>query len=167
LREENAKIFSQCDESRPSCTKCRDFGFSCDYRSPAQDCQLSVETVANFTVDIYKSAPEFRTLTLDAINAQLRSRAQSYMKANEVLQLDANDFAVLNTFQTRTLFTICVEETVPMYRNELVRLACQVRTIDPCFVINTKKFTEALLLDAYGTWNGKYAYEDTRTFSVK
>jgi hypothetical protein len=114
----------QCDEGRPSCAKCRSYGFCCNYSTTTEGFQLSIENVS--TITAINPALGVQGLTIDMINAQLRQRAQSYIKASEMFQLDANDFATFNTFQTRTVNTIGAEETAQIYGTEVVRLACQV-----------------------------------------
>jgi hypothetical protein len=147
--------------------KCRAFGFSCDYRFPAQDFQLSVETVSNIAVGMQKSAQMVEELNLDMINAQLRLGPQRYMKVSEVHQLNVDDLAMLNTFQNKTVLTIGTDQTMLMYRNEIVRLACQVSIVCPDLVVNANPVFKAPFHDAHGAWDGMYAYKDSQPISIK
>jgi hypothetical protein len=109
-------------------------------------------------IALVKSTHGGEELNLDMINKQLRTREQDFMIVSEVLQLDASDLATLKTFQTRTVITIGSEESVQLYRRELVKLGCQVRTNQVNALATNKIKLKAFILDAHDSWHDSSAH---------
>jgi hypothetical protein len=49
-----------------------------------------------------------------------------YLKRNDFYQLRDQDLQLLSKFQTRTVFTITFYKSLPIYQNEIIKLACAV-----------------------------------------
>jgi hypothetical protein len=45
----------------------------------------------------------------------------------EIYRLRDQDLELLSKFQTRTVFTITFDKSLPIYQNEIVKLACAVK----------------------------------------
>ncbi|EGE79763.2 hypothetical protein BDDG_02704 [Blastomyces dermatitidis ATCC 18188] len=136
----------KCDEGRPGCQKCASFGVSCSYEPGAADLQPS--RASTFQSDGYgflqfqnlsapvprKSPCSLNDTILSMINtsqaAAFSPRPRDYDSIHSAVpqrpyQLREHDLELLSIFQARTACSIGTDATLPIYRREFIRLACQ------------------------------------------
>ncbi|KAG0645222.1 Sterol regulatory element-binding ECM22 [Hyphodiscus hymeniophilus] len=113
LRRVKAK---QCDEARPMCVKCTDYGVSCNYSdSKAPDLQISFHGFAAPVLQMIK-LPRTQLVSPPIIMDNFQPSS---------FQLDRQMLDRLGRFRTRTVFSIGDKEIAKLYQKEAVELACR------------------------------------------
>jgi len=115
----------KCDENKPMCDKCQEFGVSCNFNPAIPDLQPRPAEVNVVCMDMVfeESLTLANGVTLDMIDISLR-RDTSVIPGKRAKPFDCFDLARLERFQTRTVLTIGTKSTSGLFRKELVRLAC-------------------------------------------
>jgi hypothetical protein len=108
------------------------YGVFCDYDSQSSDLQLSVDGVTNFQT-VKKPPSSLTLITLDPISPLTMQNSSKTLRRNEMYQLMDQDLELLSKFQTRTVFTITFDKSLPIYQNEIIKLACTVSDYFPLY----------------------------------
>lgn len=121
---------SQCDEAKPKCSKCVDYGVDCGY-DPVAEGELQISIAGTSVLDVPQTTigatPSFSSSGLNMIN---RSLANGYVEFPLLTyQLSGSDFATLQRFQIRTVSTIATANTWRVFQAEMVRLASCVSDV--------------------------------------
>lgn len=125
-------IVLQCDESKPGCKKCIQFGISCNYGSTESvstgEMIISLgSTSPPIEVVEPSKAPVSMTQTmLDLINYSLRESPTGRAQGSQVFQLRKNDLEILGRFTDRSILTVGTDTIKYLFQAEAARLACLV-----------------------------------------
>jgi hypothetical protein len=131
----------QCDEIRPECKKCINFGVTCNYDTKTPDLQMSLGRAAPAVIDnlahkvhAHKVAAKKPTtqFTNPAIFGQgvfdfSAILAPSF--ASESILLDKDSLGLLDRFKNRTISTLGTSRTAPIYKDVSLREAFAVRLL--------------------------------------
>ncbi|KAL2423468.1 hypothetical protein ABEF95_000923 [Exophiala dermatitidis] len=123
----------KCDEKKPECRKCIDFGVICNYGPDVPDLEpragaREVGCINDATIE--KSTLSGNGPILETINASLQmdtSPAMSSIYARG--QFDYSDLARMHRFQTRTVLSLGTRGTCYHFQKEIVEVACQHRFV--------------------------------------
>ena len=120
---------AQCDEAKPRCKKCLEYGVACNY-GPAGGVSTG-ELVLSFGGVSHiepprKAAVSTNQTMMDMINYSLRQSPTSAQGVALVYQLDMDDMQLLDKFHSRTVLSIGTDKTRSLYQAESFRLACMV-----------------------------------------
>lgn len=113
----------KCDEARPECTHCLDFGVSCNYDPKVPDLQLR-RGAAIYINAIGSASPSVHESMLSMINASDQRNRAVGKKADGPFRFDTQDLERLGRFQNRTVLTIGTKRTAEVYHATLIHLAC-------------------------------------------
>lgn len=123
----------QCDEGKPECEKCRNYGVSCNYDgTETENLQLSGEGAffiepaipavpqppADMEVELPPTPPS------DFILGMLGYPLKMY-DSDEVYHMKPSDLDLLQWFHERTVLTMGTAETVHVYKDLMVVVGCQ------------------------------------------
>ena len=118
----------KCDEGKPRCKKCAAFGVVCNYDGRNAVLQLSSDRA--FNLDILETFPHPLNRTIPSIIApSLKQQLVKTFESSLSCPLEEQDLELLSKFQARTVFTISTNTSLPIYQNEIIKLACLVRTL--------------------------------------
>ncbi|TVY35114.1 Sterol uptake control protein [Lachnellula occidentalis] len=120
----------KCDEVRPECKKCIDFGVTCNYDLKIPDLQMVFDRPANTNdVDARKAVkkpflvnPALCGNGVAKIPAVL-TPIISVSDGHSGFDLDNHGVGLLNRFHTRTILTLGSAKTAPIYQDISVREA--------------------------------------------
>jgi hypothetical protein len=142
----------KCDERRPGCQKCRDFGVACTYDGKVS--ALSFAGESSFSLNAL-SAPSpakanTRRQSLDVVEIRQLSRSQRLSESSAVLaQLTGlpsppdsdgggsnqgfgrSELEIFQRFNERTVLSVGSSQTAKIYQREIIQLACCVRSVCP------------------------------------
>ncbi|KAJ9137444.1 Alpha-galactosidase [Pleurostoma richardsiae] len=116
----------KCDESKPGCKRCHQFGVVCNYgpmsASTAGELLISFDGAAKMEVSpiVPLSA---RDTALSMINTLLKGYPHTSGTWMPPYQLNRRDLATLDRFWSRTILTMGTEETRSLFQRESCRLA--------------------------------------------
>lgn len=121
----------KCNESRPMCGQCLEFGVICNYDPTIPDLQpqTAASDVVQLPSQVERSPLSTTEPIIDMMNAyfqqdKLLSKTTSMPG---LLRFDHSELAGLNRFQTRTVLTIAVKQVARVFHNQVTHLACQHR----------------------------------------
>ena len=128
-------MVSQCDETRPQCKRCLDYGVTCNYDGDTtEELQLPGEGAFSFASkpDDFEPAPvpkdslspESNDGRIDAMLGAALELHDSDENGDRVYHLTKEDVDILRMFKDQTVFTIGTSQTTHVYRTELVNLIC-------------------------------------------
>lgn len=127
----------QCDESRPQCQKCVNYGVQCNYNNDGGDeLQLRGEGAMVFTSVPHSMGPGLGpTVPKDSMSPesddgkldQLIDTPLTLHSTRELYYLTQEDVDVLRMFRSSTVFTIGTAQSVGTYQTEIVNLMFNVR----------------------------------------
>jgi hypothetical protein len=130
----------QCDEIRPECKKCINFGVTCNYDTKTPDLQMSLGKGAPAIINnlahkvhAHKVAANKPTsgFTNPAIFGQGVFKFSAILApsfASESILLDKDSLGLLDRFKNRTISTLGTSRTAPIYKDVSVREAFAVCT---------------------------------------
>ena len=113
----------QCDEAKPACKRCLEFGVECNY-GPCYDetsSELQVPGGSVFQLTPPPRSPSQADAVLGLMNGSLGQTVS-------VLQMGHDDLGLLDRFYTRTILTLGTPDIRLIYQGEAVRLASLVCT---------------------------------------
>ncbi|PGH14750.1 hypothetical protein AJ80_05794 [Polytolypa hystricis UAMH7299] len=113
----------KCDENKPQCKKCMDFGVSCSYDPKSSTLELS--TSGELSIDFsVKPLPQMvQSITFGMINPLVGLPTRPWVGRIDY-QLGEQDMALLHKFQMRTSCTVGTELSSCLYQTEIFKLAC-------------------------------------------
>ncbi|KUI55958.1 Sterol uptake control protein 2 [Cytospora mali] len=117
----------KCDEAKPRCNQCTNFGVVCNYGPTASS--SAGELVLSFHGASYMEAPpkspvSMNQIMLDLINHSLRHSPTGIMLGSQVYQLKIQDLEVLDRFSNGTVLTFGSNISKWVIQAETPRLAC-------------------------------------------
>lgn len=126
----------QCDEAKPHCKKCVNFGFMCHYgpasTSDGAPGQLALfhDGVSLMELETPRKPPvSMKQTTMDSINHSLRSSPTAAMLNGHVYQLRLQDLEALDRFSRRSVLTLGDDTSKWLLQAEIPRLASLVRAL--------------------------------------
>ena len=143
----------KCDERRPACKNCRDFGVACTYDGKISE--LSFAGESSFSLNdlsapgLAKANTEIRSLGVvrtqrlsklqrlsesSAVLAQLRglpSPPDSVVEGNSSHAFGKYELEIFQRFNERTVLSVGSSQTSQIYQREIVQLACCVSRVRP------------------------------------
>lgn len=120
----------KCNELRPMCEQCLDFGVLCNYNSNIPDLQprsSSTSNVVQLGPVIDKSPLLTSEPVLDMVNAALLEDSLGPSWKFGTMRFDQADLARLDKFQSRTVMTIGIKRVARVFQREVMHLACTHR----------------------------------------
>lgn len=119
----------KCDEERPLCNKCSDFGISCNYNPAVPDLEplpgrINVTTMAT---TLGPSPLSHQRLAIDMITTSLQEERGYPPNWLDVIRFQDHNIELLEKFQTRTVYCLGTSVATDMFQKEVVRLACSHR----------------------------------------
>ncbi|EXJ84987.1 hypothetical protein A1O3_05662 [Capronia epimyces CBS 606.96] len=116
----------KCDEKKPLCEKCLEFGVVCNYDPSIPDLQprTGAAEVGRIEATLQRSPTSSNRPILEMINASLREDTSLPLGIYPMKQMDYSDLARLERFQSHTVLTVGAKSTSLYFKNELVPLAC-------------------------------------------
>ncbi|KIX06878.1 uncharacterized protein Z518_04854 [Rhinocladiella mackenziei CBS 650.93] len=120
----------KCDEKRPMCEKCLEFGVTCNYDPNIPDLQPRPGAAKVICMDttIHKSPlSSANKPKLDMINISLREDRTVPVGKYGPMRFDFSDLDRLEKFHTRTILTIGTKNSSRILRRELAQLSCSHR----------------------------------------
>ncbi|KIW88983.1 uncharacterized protein Z519_10467 [Cladophialophora bantiana CBS 173.52] len=116
----------KCNEVRPMCGKCLEYGVICNYDPSIPDLQPRTVTSKVVCLDsmVEKSPLATTKPILDMVNVCLEEHSHGPRSQSEVMRFDRSDLARLDRFQTRTVLTIGTKRVARVFQKEIIRLAC-------------------------------------------
>ena len=124
----------QCDETRPQCNKCINYGVTCNYDGIAtEELQLPGEGAFSFTSKpneiIFRGEKEIPkdSMSPEANDDKIDSMLDMPMElheSDETYHISKEDLEILRIFKDQTVFTIGTAQTVHIYRSECVNMLC-------------------------------------------
>lgn len=121
----------KCNESRPMCGQCLEFGVICNYDPTIPDLQphAAASDVVQLPSQVERSPLSTLDPFLDTMNSYFQQdKLLLKSKANSgLLRFDHSELAGLNRFQTRTVLTIAVKQVARVFHNQVTHLAVQHR----------------------------------------
>jgi hypothetical protein len=137
----------KCDERRPGCARCKDFGVACTYDGKVSS--LSFAGESSFSLNDL-SAPNHantnkRDHSLDVVRMQQLSRSQRLSESSAVLAqltglpsppdsdggnssyaVGRSELEIFQRFNERTVLSVGSASTSKIYQREIIQLACSV-----------------------------------------
>lgn len=119
----------KCDEGKPLCDRCTEFGVSCNYDPTVSDLQpLQGSThVTTMTTRLAPSPVSNKQLAIGMIESSLNEDHYFHSKHLDMVKFQQYDMALLHKFQTRTVFCLGTPAATLTFQREVVRLACSHR----------------------------------------
>ncbi|KIY02543.1 uncharacterized protein Z520_01008 [Fonsecaea multimorphosa CBS 102226] len=112
----------KCNEVRPMCGKCLEYGVLCNYDPSIPD--LQPRTVASELGCLHsrmeKSPLGTTKPVLDMVNVSLNRNTDG----PELCRIDKSDLARLDRFQSRTVLTIGTKKVARVFQHETISIAC-------------------------------------------
>jgi hypothetical protein len=134
----------KCDEAKPHCMKCVNYGVACNYTLPTgSDLQLATEHKL-------ESSPGHVFFGAQTLKPSLQSFA-IVGDGPDSFTLEVEGLARLSRFQNHTVHTFATMRSTELYKNEVVRMAMEVsHRVHYCRQINTNhtKCPKVSVLDA-------------------
>jgi hypothetical protein len=142
----------KCDERRPCCHRCKDFGVACTYDGKVS--ALSFAGESSFSLNDL-SAPNdananTRDRSLDVVKMHQLSRSQRLSESSTVLAqliglpsppdsdggnsnygFGRSELEIFQRFNERTVLSVGSSQTAKIYQREIIQLACCVRSVCP------------------------------------
>ncbi|KAK3082139.1 hypothetical protein LTS18_002931 [Coniosporium uncinatum] len=121
----NCKLRSvKCDEGRPNCKRCSDYGVNCSYINAGADLEVLLKTTAGPEKEPATAQPLYQTMLgiMDPPSSSMPLVVEP--NAGSVLSSQA-DMDRFTRFRSRTMYSIGNDTTGPMYRENLLRLSHQ------------------------------------------
>ncbi|KIW28607.1 uncharacterized protein PV07_08256 [Cladophialophora immunda] len=116
----------KCNEVRPMCGKCLEYGVLCNYDPSIPD--LQPRTDASELGCLYsrmdKSLQGTTKPILDMVNVSLDKNTHGPELQSGATRFDRSDLARLDRFQTRTVLTIGTKKVARVFQKEVILLAC-------------------------------------------
>ena len=115
----------KCNEIRPMCDRCLEFGVICNYDPSIPDLQplSSASEVVQLDSVVERSPLSSTEPVLDMVKAALLADSLGHKWNRGVLRFDNADLARLDRFQTRTVLTIGVKKVARVFQQEVLHLA--------------------------------------------
>ncbi|KIW74687.1 hypothetical protein Z517_11457 [Fonsecaea pedrosoi CBS 271.37] len=116
----------KCNEVRPMCGKCLEYGVLCNYdpsipdlqpRTPASELGYLQSRVERSPLGTTKPILDMITISLDKSTSELESQSGA-------TRFDKSDLARLDRFQTRTVLSIGTKRAARVFQREIIPLAC-------------------------------------------
>jgi hypothetical protein len=120
--------YPQCDEQKPTCQRCRQYGVLCNYGQKAAHVEgtLQISMNGSYHMGILPS-PSAKTAVLGVVNATLRQEPYSQLYfQNPAFQLADRDLDTLARFQFRTSLSLATTGSQHLYQEQSIRFACSV-----------------------------------------
>lgn len=119
----------KCDEKRPFCNKCSDYGISCNYNPSVPDLEplQGTTNVTTMTTALGPSPLSHKRLAIDMITTSLQQDRSAQANFLGVLRFQDYNMELLEKFQTRTVFCLGTKAATHVFQQEVVRLACSHR----------------------------------------
>ena len=124
----------KCDETRPGCKKCCNFGVSCNYGDPnAPDLQTTYHGV-DFEAPI-KKLPQKQASPLESCFFAGKVEIFGYVKpglsrisdnGDSMIELDNECLGRLDRFITRTVLSVGPPQAAVIFQSEMAELVCGV-----------------------------------------
>jgi hypothetical protein len=128
----------ECDETKPSCERCKAYGVACNYTGDTKTSDL--EIVFNGTV-IMKARPQSLSQASQAIP---KPTVQPFMypavyssDSNCSFKLNSEEIDRLGRFQSRTILAIGTTKSAKLFQSIIIELACTVSSSHPPTIPNT------------------------------
>lgn len=126
----------KCDETRPRCLKCENYGVQCNYDGEAaDDLHLPGEGAIVFSsapASTEPTQPPKDSMSPETKNDRIDSmlgKPLTLQGTDEMYYMTQDDLDILRVFRDRTVFTIGTAQSIWIYRTELVNLVCDVRSL--------------------------------------
>lgn len=116
----------KCDEAKPECEHCLDFGVSCNYDPKIPDLQLR-RGAALYMDALSTASPSVNELMMGMMNKSIRPNESNPQRAIGFSTFDSQDLERLGRFQTRTVHTIGTKKTAEIYHETVFQLACSAK----------------------------------------
>ena len=115
----------KCDEVKPTCKRCVAYGVFCNYEAQHSNLQLSVNGATIFQV--VKMLPSsLNLITPKPASPFAMPSSSKFLGSDNIYRMKDQVLELLNKFQTRTVFTITFDKSLPIYQNEVIKLSCAV-----------------------------------------
>lgn len=168
----------KCDEKRPLCDRCTDFGVSCNYDPTVSDLQpLQGGThVTTMTTKLALSPVSHKQLAISMIERSLNEDYCYHSKHLDPVKFQQCDMALLEKFQTRTVFCLGTPTATLIFQKEVVRLACShrflmhlIQAVTACHdrYLEGASFTEPSPKESYNLNLGLVLYQHKLTHTLR
>ncbi|OAP58907.1 hypothetical protein AYL99_06204 [Fonsecaea erecta] len=108
----------KCNEVRPMCAKCLEYGVLCNYDPSIPD--LQPRAVASVEKPVFGTTKPI----LAMVNASLDKNTHGLESHSRVMRFDKSDLARLDRFQSRTVLSIGTKRVARVFQQEVIPLAC-------------------------------------------
>jgi len=114
----------KCDESKPLCKRCSDYGVNCSYISTGADLEVSFRITAGNENKKTTAQPRYQTMMgiMDPPSSSMPLDVERSPRSVLSSQADVDRF---ERFQNRTIYSIGNDTTGPTYRENLLKFAHQ------------------------------------------
>jgi hypothetical protein len=164
----------KCDERKPLCDRCTDFGVSCNYDPTVSDLQpLQGSThVTTMTTKLGPSPVSHKQLAIGMIESSLNEDPCCHSKHLDTVNFQQYDMALLHKFQTRTVFCLGTSTATLIFQKEVVMLACShrflmhlIQAVTACHdrYLEGASFTEPDAMESYNLNLGLVLYQHKLT----
>jgi len=118
----------KCDESRPSCAKCQNYGILCNYDRRHSDLQMSNTGASAIDVGIldFRLAESSNSVSQSTTTSRSDGLESSWMNGMEDYRPTAQDLEILSRYYSRTIHTPGSSESRHCYREVFPKLTGSV-----------------------------------------
>lgn len=140
----------KCDERKPACRNCRDFGVACTYDGKIS--KLSFAGESSFSLNDLSASvlakASMRDHSLEVVSTQQLSRSQRLSESSTVLArltglpsppnsdegssnytFGISELEIFQRFNERTVLSVGSSSTAQIYQREIIQLACCVSRV--------------------------------------